>query len=87
MTAPSKRPPLPRLPGLGTEHEILPPAGVEDDVVNLFARSDWSPNKKAFDPRAVGAEIQARVRKVARALIEQARSGGKTLWEGREDQR
>ncbi len=66
--------------------DILPPEGVEDDVGNLFARGDWSPNKKAFDPRAVGAEIQARVREIAHALIEQAGSSGKTLWEAREDQ-
>jgi len=60
---------------------IVPPDGVEDDVLNLFAKSDWSPDKKAFDPRVVGGAIQAKVRDIALALIQQAGSGGKTLWE------
>jgi fructose-bisphosphate aldolase class II len=56
--------------------EILPPEGVEDDVVNLFPGGGWSPNKKAFDPRVVGKEIQAQVKQIALALLEQAGSGG-----------
>ena len=64
---------------------ILPPDGVEDDVVNLFAQGDWSPDKKTFDPRAVGREIQAKVREIALALIEQAGNGGRTLWQPKED--
>ena len=63
---------------------IIPPGGVEDDVANLFAKSDWSPDKKVFDPRAVGKEIQAKVHEIARVLIEQAGSGGKTLREQKE---
>jgi fructose-bisphosphate aldolase class II len=63
---------------------IIPPAGVEDDVANLFAKGDWSPDKELFDPRAVGKEIQAQVRKIALVLIEQAGSGGKTLREQKE---
>jgi len=63
--------------------EILPPEGVEDDVLNLFAESAWSPDKKLFDPRVVGKEIQTRVKGIALALIEQAGSGGKTLGSGR----
>lgn len=58
---------------------IIPPGGVEDDVANLFAKGDWSPDKKVFDPRAVGKEIQAKVREIALVLIEQAGSGGKTV--------
>jgi len=58
---------------------IVPPAGVEDDIVNLFATGDWSPNKKLFDPRVVGKRIQAKVGEIASVLIEQAGSGGKTL--------
>ena len=65
--------------------EIVPPEGVEDDVVNLFAKGDWSPDKKAFDPRVVGKAIQESVKEIALTLIEQAGSGGKTLWK-REDQ-
>ena len=59
--------------------DILPPNGVEDDILNLFAQSDWSPNKKTFDPRAAGRQIQARVAEIAADLIEQAGSAGKTL--------
>jgi fructose-bisphosphate aldolase class II len=63
---------------------ILPPTGVEDDVANLFAKGDWSPDKKVFDPRAVGTEIRAKVRDMALVLIEQAGSAGKTLREQKE---
>jgi fructose-bisphosphate aldolase class II len=63
---------------------IIPPIGVEDDVANLFARGDWSPDKKVFDPRAVGKEIRAKVREIALVLIEQAGSAGKTLREQKE---
>ena len=63
---------------------IVPPDGVEDDVANLFAKGDWSPDKNVFDPRAVGKEIQAKVREIALVLIEQAGSGGKTLREQKE---
>jgi len=65
---------------------ILPPAGVKDDALNLFAKSDWSPDKKVFDPRAVGTEIRAKVRDVALVLIEQAGSAGRTLRKQEEDQ-
>jgi fructose-bisphosphate aldolase class II len=63
---------------------IVPPAGVEDDVVNLFAKGDWSPDKKVFDPRAVGRAIQEKVSEIALLLIEQAGSQGRTLREGKE---
>jgi len=59
--------------------EIVPPEGVEDDVVNLFPGGAWSPNKKAFDPRAVGKAIQGEIKGIARALLDQAGSGGQTL--------
>ena len=65
---------------------IVPPDGVEDDVVNLFAKGDWSPDKEVFDPRVVGREIRARVREIALALIEQAGSAGRTLYAEKEDQ-
>ncbi|MBN1857593.1 class II fructose-bisphosphate aldolase [Candidatus Bipolaricaulota bacterium] len=61
------------------QHEILPPAGVEDDVINLFSGSEWSPSKKAFDPRAVGKAVQEGVSRIACALLEQAGSGGQAL--------
>lgn len=63
---------------------ILPPEGVEDDVLNLFSESDWSPDKQWFDPRAVGRFIQKRVAEMATELIDQAGSGGKT-WEKGKD--
>jgi len=66
--------------GFYQEHagEIVPPETIEDDVVNLFAGSDWSPNKKHFDPRAVGRAIQASIGDIARELIRQAGNGGKS---------
>ena len=58
---------------------VIPPQGVEDDVLNLFSGSDWSPNKKVFDPRAVGKKVQSEIGGIARALVEQAGSGGQSL--------
>lgn len=63
---------------------MIPPAGVEDDVLNLFAASDWSPDKSQFDPRVVGRSIQLRIGEIATELIQQAGSGGKTLVSGKE---
>ncbi len=61
------------------QSEILPPEGVEDDVINLFSGSEWSPNKKSFDPRAVGKTVQDGVSEIARALLDQGGSGGHAL--------
>jgi len=66
--------------------DIVPPEGTEDDVVNLFPGSSWSPNKKVFDPRVVGKVVQDGIRGIALALLEQAGSGGHTLG-GEEDSR
>jgi len=66
--------------------DIVPPEGMEDDVVNLFPGSSWSPNKKIFDPRVVGKAIQDGIRGIALALLEQAGSGGHTVGDG-EDSR
>ncbi|MEW5825970.1 MAG: class II fructose-bisphosphate aldolase [Candidatus Bipolaricaulota bacterium] len=55
---------------------ILPPAGVEDDVVDLFAGGEWSPDKKHFDPRVAGREVQERIRWIAGELLKQAGSAG-----------
>ena len=63
---------------------MIPPAGVEDDILNLFAQSDWTPDKSQFDPRVVGRRIQARIGDIATELIQQAGSGGKTLASDRE---
>ena len=61
---------------------IIPPEGVEDDVLNLFPSGDWKPDKKAFDPRVVGRLIQDRVKQVALFLLDQAGSGGHVLGKG-----
>jgi fructose-bisphosphate aldolase class II len=58
---------------------ILPPQGVEDDVLNLYAESEWSPDKKRFDPRAMGRVVQEQVADIARQLLEQAGSAGHAL--------
>jgi len=55
---------------------IIPPEGVEDDVLNLFPGGDWKPDKGAFDPRVVGKLIQDRVKQVALSLLEQVGSAG-----------
>ena len=58
---------------------IVPPDGVEDDILNLFPGGEWSPDKKAFDPRAVGSAVQKAIKGIALALLEQAGSGGHAL--------
>ncbi|MFC2078534.1 class II fructose-bisphosphate aldolase [Candidatus Bipolaricaulota bacterium] len=63
---------------------ILPPEGTEDDILNLFAQSDWSPDKSEFDPRVVGRCIQSQIGDIAKELIAQAGSGGKTLYSQKE---
>jgi fructose-bisphosphate aldolase class II len=55
---------------------IVPPAGVEDDVVDLFSKSDWSPDKKLFDPRVAGRAVQERIKWIAGELLAQAGSAG-----------
>ncbi len=61
---------------------IVPPPGVPDKRTGLFSGSDWTPNKKDFDPRVVGREIQARIKEVAIELIDQAGSAGHTILGG-----
>ncbi len=58
---------------------IVPPTGTADDAAGLFSTSDWTPVKKDFDPRAVGAAIQERIKKVAMELIDQAGSANHTI--------
>lgn len=58
---------------------IVPPAGVEDDILNLFAQSEWSPDKSQFDPRVVGRTIQAKIGEIATELIHQSGSGGRSM--------
>lgn len=61
--------------------EFLPPAGVAFDPITFDAQGgDWRPNKKLFDPRVVGKEIQQAIHAVAAEMIAQVGSGGKSLY-------
>lgn len=65
--------------GRGTE--ILPPPGVAFDPITFDVQNGtWRPNKKVFDPRVVGREVQNAIRSVAAEMIVQAGSGGKSLY-------
>lgn len=55
---------------------IVPPHGIEDDVVDLFSKSDWSPDKKLFDPRVAGKLVQDRIKWIAGELLAQGGSAG-----------
>jgi fructose-bisphosphate aldolase class II len=74
--------------GYYLEHaaSILPPDGVADDVLNLYADSEWSPDKKRFDPRAVGRVVQEQVAQIARQLLDQAGSAGHSIATKREEE-
>ncbi|MFH1609638.1 MAG: class II fructose-bisphosphate aldolase [Candidatus Bipolaricaulota bacterium] len=61
--------------------EILPPEGTVFDPITFDAQGGtWRPNKKLFDPRVVGKEIQAAIRAIATEMIAQVGSGGKSLY-------
>lgn len=61
--------------------EILPPDGVLFDPITFEAQgAKWSPNKKLFDPRVLGKEVQAAIQRVAEAMIDQVGSGGRSLY-------
>ncbi len=60
---------------------VLPPQGVEFDPITFEARgAPWKPDKKLFDPRVVGKEVQKAIRQVAEEMIDQVGSGGKSLY-------
>ncbi len=62
-------------------NRILPPAGVAFDPITFDATgADWKPDKKLFDPRVVGKEIQAAIRAVAAEMIAQVGSGGRSIY-------
>jgi len=61
---------------------IIPPPNVRDDSTGMFSESNWSPNKKDFDPRTVGKAVRVRIKQVAMELIDQAGSAGHTLLGG-----
>ncbi|MCX7750908.1 MAG: class II fructose-bisphosphate aldolase [Candidatus Bipolaricaulota bacterium] len=61
--------------------EVLPPPGVAFDPITFDAAgSPWKPSKKAFDPRVLGEEIRKAIQAVAREMIDQVGSGGKSLY-------
>ncbi len=61
--------------------DILPPDGVLFDPITFEAQgAKWSPNKKIFDPRVLGKEIQTAVQRVAEEMIDQVQSGGRSLY-------
>ncbi len=61
--------------------EVLPPDGVPFDPITFEAQgARWSPNKKVFDPRVLGKEIQAAIQRVAEEMIDQVGSGGRSLY-------
>lgn len=60
---------------------IVPPGDVAFDPITFEAQgSSWKPDKKVFDPRVVGKEIQEAIRKVAEAMIDQVGSGGRSFY-------
>ena len=65
---------------LDHKDSILPPVGVPDDRDGFFSKSDWSPLKTDFDPRVVSKLIREQIKKTASTLIDQAGSGGKSLY-------
>lgn len=64
-----------------SQGEILPPPGVTFDPITFESGgAHWRPNKKRFDPRVLGREIQEAIHAVAAEMIAQVGSGGKSLY-------
>ena len=62
-------------------HEsIVPPEGVRFDPETFESSNDWTPDKKAFDPRAVGKEIQRAVKEALMRFNEEIGSAGRSLF-------
>jgi fructose-bisphosphate aldolase class II len=61
--------------------QVLPPAGVGFDPITFDAGgASWRPNKKLFDPRVVGKQVQDAIRAVAAEMIAQVGSGGRSVY-------
>jgi len=52
---------------------------VFDPITFDAAGVPWRPNKKLFDPRVLGKEIQGAIRAVALEMITQVGSGGRSI--------
>jgi fructose-bisphosphate aldolase class II len=62
-------------------HEaIVPPEGVEFDPETFESSNSWLPDKEAFDPRAVGREIQRAIKEAFVRLNEEIGSAGRSLY-------
>ena len=60
--------------------EIVPPEDIEISTDDIFGIKGWSPVKKVFDPRVVSQRIRERIKATVIELIDQAGSGGKSLF-------
>ncbi len=65
---------------LGHSQGIVPPKGTEISTEDIFGIEGWSPVKNAFDPRIVSQRIRERIKATVIELIDQAGSGGKSLY-------
>jgi len=59
---------------------ILPPEGTGFDPITFESPAGWSPDKKLFDPRAVGRKVQGAIAQVAREMLRQVGSEGRSLY-------
>ena len=59
---------------------ILPPEGTDFDPITFESPPGWSPNKKLFDPRAMGRKVQGAIAQVAREMLRQVGSEGRSLY-------
>lgn len=65
---------------LENREDILPPEGTDFDPITFESGAGWSPNKKLFDPRAMGRKVQAAIAQVAREMLRQVGSEGRSLY-------
>lgn len=59
---------------------ILPPEGTGFDPITFESGAGWSPDKKLFDPRVMGRKVQGVVAQVAREMLRQVGSEGRSLY-------
>jgi fructose-bisphosphate aldolase class II len=59
---------------------ILAPEGTDFDPITFESGAGWAPNKKLFDPRVVGRKVQAAIAQVAREMLNQVGSEGRSVY-------